>query len=285
MNLIRWYAMVATIQKILRFTKVEHTAFSIPLILAGAWMGGNGKWPSMRILMLIVLAAIGARIFGMAFNRIFDREIDALNPRTADRELPSGAMDLLTALCVALGGLAIYLAACIALGRWCVVLSPVPLIPLMGYSLLKRFTPFCHFGIGLCLALAPLGAFVAAAGHPWFSKDVIMFSAFVFFWLSGADIIYALLDIESDRQTGIQSIPARLGAHRAQIVSALAHCLALGWLLALVGPDVATPAGFAYGITLVLFLLMYMPFIPIPSRFFPVATFAGIAGAVTAILA
>jgi 4-hydroxybenzoate polyprenyltransferase len=274
------------LKKILNFTKVEHTAFSLPLIFTGAWMGGPHRWPEPSVLLLIVVAAIGARIFGMSFNRIFDRHIDAVNPRTAGRELPSGAMDLFTALTVAVTGLATYLGACIALGRWCVYLSPLPLIPLLGYSLLKRFTPFCHFGIGLCLALAPLGAYVAAAGHPWFSVDVFLFSGFVFFWLSGADIIYAIMDIKSDRQNGIYSIPSKLGAAGAQWAAAGVHLCAIACMAALVRiarADILSLT--AFGAMIMLFAMMYMPFVPVSKRFFPISTIAGVAGAITALLA
>lgn len=272
-------------KKILNFTKIEHTAFSLPLIFTGAWMGGQGSWPSLGILLLIVFAAVGARIFGMAFNRIFDRHIDARNPRTAGRELPSGAMGTRTALMVAFTGLGLYLFACALLGRWCLYLSPLPLIPLLGYSLLKRFTPLCHFGIGLCLALAPLGAYVAAAGHPGFSATVLWFAGFVFCWLSGADIIYALLDIDSDRQNGIHSLPAQLGAAGAQVVAAAVHLLALACLVVLMLISQAGAAAvIAFAITVGLFGLMYMPFIPVPQRFFPVSTLAGVAGAVTPLL-
>ncbi len=274
------------IKKILNFTKIEHTAFSLPLIFTGAWMGGQGQWPRLSVLSLIVLAAIGARIFGMSFNRIFDRQIDALNPRTSSRELPSGQMDLLTAFTIAMTALAVYLGACIALGRWCVYLSPLPLIPLLGYSLLKRFTVLCHFGIGLCLALAPLGAYVAAAGHPLFTREVLLFAGFVFFWLSGADIIYATLDIESDRVNGIFSIPARLGQGGAQWVSAGAHLCALTCLMVLLTISSANGVAMVgFAVTVGLFLLMYMPFVPVPKRFFPVSTLAGVAGAITPLLA
>lgn len=273
------------INKILNFTKVEHTAFSLPLILTGAWMGASHQWPKWTVLLLIVVAAIGARVFGMSFNRIFDRHIDAQNPRTANRELPSGAMALMTALIIAVAGLATYLTACIALGGWCVYLSPLPLIPLLGYSLLKRFTPFCHFGIGLCLALAPLGAFVAVSGHPYFTKEVLLFSGFVFFWLSGADIIYALMDIDSDRQTGIHSLPAQLGATRAQWAAAGTHLCALICMCALLRVvDAGIAALMAYWVTIALFVMMYLPFIPVPKRFFPISTLAGIGGAITALL-
>jgi 4-hydroxybenzoate polyprenyltransferase len=272
--------------KILRFTKIEHTAFSLPLIFTGAWMGGGHKFPSFWVLLLIVLAATGARVFGMAFNRIFDRKIDALNPRTAQRELPSGTMAVSTALIIAFAGLALYLLACALLGGWCLKLAVIPLIPLLGYSLLKRITPFCHFGIGLCLALAPLGAFVAAAGHPRFTFTALLFSLFVFGWLSGADIIYALLDIESDRNNGIHSLPAQLGAEKAQMVAAGVHFTALIFLMAVV---LALEGGnFAWtglGITALALIGTQLPFIPAGQRFFPIATIAGIAGAVTPMLA
>lgn len=272
-------------KKILNFTKIEHTAFSLPLILTGAWMGGGGQWPRISVLLLIVFAAVGARLFGMSFNRIFDRHIDALNPRTEGRELPSGQMSLFMALGIALAALAAYLAACVALGRWCVYLSPLPLIPLLGYSLLKRFTYLCHFGIGLCLALAPLGAFVAAAGHPMFSLEVLLFAGFVFFWLSGADIIYAIMDIDSDRHTGIYSIPAKLGATGAQWVSAMVHMCALSCLfLLLETASMGVAAMIGYIVTLGFFVFMYMPFVPVSTRFFPVSTLAGVAGAVTPLL-
>ena len=274
------------VQKILRFTKIEHTAFSLPLLFTGARMGSGDHWPSLGVLLLIILAATGARVFGMSINRIFDRRIDAENPRTAARELPSGAMGVPTALAVALSGLAVYLAACALLGRWCLFLSPLPLVPLLGYSLLKRFTALCHFGIGLCLALAPLGAFVAAAGHPRFSVEVLLFSGFVFFWLSGADIIYALMDIDNDRKNGIHSLPASLGEAGAQWVAAASHLFAVVCLTSILVYAGAGPAAaVAYGMTLVFFVTLYLPWIPVPTRFFPLATLAGVAGALTPLLA
>jgi 4-hydroxybenzoate polyprenyltransferase len=273
------------LKKILRFIKIEHTAFSLPLLFTGAWMGAGHAWPSPGVLLGIIAAAVGARTFGMACNRIFDRRIDANNPRTAGRELPSGAMGVGTAMAVALGGLAVYLTACALLNRWCLILAPLPLVPLLGYSLLKRFTSLCHFGIGLCLALAPLGAFVAAAGHVDLTAEVLIFSAYVFFWLSGADIIYALLDIESDRRTGIHSIPAALGARQAQVISGLCHLVALAALaLLLVLAGAGWTALLSLCVTLLLFVAMYLPQIPIMKRFFPISTLAGVAGAITPLL-
>lgn len=276
----------STLQHILKFTKVEHTAFSLPLIFTGAWLGAGNRFPSITIMLLIVVAAIGARIFGMAMNRIFDRRIDRLNPRTASRELPAGKMSLELALMVASGGLLVYLMACYTLGGWCLILSPIPLVPLLGYSLLKRFTPFCHFGIGLCLALAPLGAFVAAAGHARFSGAVILFSGFVFCWLSGADIIYALLDIDSDRENQIHSIPAWLGVDGALRVAAGTHLVAWGILVGVVQMvGGGTLAWAALAVSALFLVLMYVPAIPVAKRFFPISTLAGIAGALAPMVA
>ena len=272
-------------RKILRFTKIEHTAFSLPLVLAGAWIGTEGLTPPISILLLIVVAAAGARIFGMSFNRIFDRHIDALNPRTAIRELPSGSLSVHTALVVAFGGLAVYLSACAMLGGWCLILSPLPLIPLLGYSLLKRFTPLCHLGIGLCLAMAPLGAFVAASGHLEFSPMVIWFSLFVFLWLSGADIIYAIMDIEADRTHHIHSIPARLGRVGALRIASLCHLSAFVCLAAVFSYTHGGPgARAAMVISTAAMAAMYIPSIPLGLRFFPIATIAGIAAAFVPIL-
>ncbi|BBO86970.1 UbiA-like polyprenyltransferase [Desulfosarcina ovata] len=277
----------STLKKILNFTKVEHTAFSLPLIFTGAWMGAGDRFPSVRVMLLIVVAAVGARVFGMSMNRVLDRHIDLLNPRTAGRELPSGKMSLALAIAVTLSGVLVYLLACAALNDWCLILSPIPLVPLLGYSLLKRFTPLCHFGIGLCLALAPLGAFVAAAGHPRFPVTVLLFSGFVFFWLSGADIIYAMMDIESDRRNHIHSLPARLGAGGAQRVAGAVHLLCwmilvgVVWLMGGGGPLAWT----ALFITAVFLLMMYIPAVPVPKRFFPISTLAGIAGALVPMVA
>jgi 4-hydroxybenzoate polyprenyltransferase len=274
------------LQTILNFTKIEHTAFSLPLIITGAWLGAGNRLPSIPMLVLIVVAAVGARVFGMAMNRVFDRHIDRLNPRTADRELPAGKMTLTLALAIAFAGLAVYLAGCWMLGGWCLILSPIPLVPLLGYSLLKRFTPLCHFGIGLCLALAPLGAFVAASGHPRFSWTAILFSGFVFFWLSGADIIYALMDVDSDRKNAVHSLPARMGVTPATRVAAGIHLLAWGILVTVVETVGGGPAAWIALATLAFFLvLMYVPAIPVPKRFFPISTIAGIAGALAPMVA
>lgn len=274
------------LRHILNFTRIEHTAFSLPLILTGAWLGAGNRFPSPTVMALIVLAAVGARIFGMSMNRVLDRHLDRMNPRTANRELPAGKISLRMALTIAFAGLAVYLLACWALGGWCLILSPIPLVPLLGYSFLKRFTALCHFGIGLCLALAPLGAYVAAAGHPRLPPEAVLFSGFVFFWLSGADIVYALMDIDSDRRNRIHSLPARLGAQGALMVAAVVHLAAWAILVAVVlTVGGGTLAWMALGTSALFLMLMYVPAIPIPKRFFPISTIAGIAGALAPMVA
>jgi 4-hydroxybenzoate polyprenyltransferase len=271
--------------RLARFVKVEHTIFSLPLLFAGAWLGAGGHWPGLERLALIAVAGLGARTLGMAMNRILDRQLDRLNLRTAGRELPSGRLSLAQAWGVAASGLAVYLLACAALGPVCLRLAPIPAAVLISYSLLKRFTALCHYGIGVCLALGPLGAFVAVAGHTAASAAVLMLALFTFCWISGFDIIYALQDLESDRRTGVRSLPAVLGSRGAQAVAALTHLAAvvaavrLWWLT-----GAAAAGALALGVAVVAFGSAYSRLLPLPVRFFPVSAIAGIAGALIPLL-
>ena len=271
--------------RVLSFAKVEHSIFSLPLLFAGAYLGAGGAWPAWQVLALIAAAGVGGRTLGMAANRIFDRKLDAANPRTSRRELPSGRMSLTAALAVAAGGAALYVLACAALGPVCLRLSPIPAACLIGYSLLKRMTVLCHFGIGLCMALAPLGAFVASAGNTAFSLEILLLAAFAFCWISGFDIIYALQDIDADRRTGVRSIPAAIGAAGGQFVAAGVHLLAvvaLALLCVLVGAGPLPTA--AAAVAVAAFVAGYWPRLPLAARFFPTSAIAGVAGAVVPLL-
>jgi 4-hydroxybenzoate polyprenyltransferase len=271
--------------KVMSFAKIEHGVFSLPLLLAGAKLGAEAKlgsagaWPSLGTLGLIALAGIGARTMGIAMNRVLDRKLDAMNPRTAGRELPSGRMTFAAGLAVAAAGLGLYLLACGLLGPPCLALSPVPAVPLITYSLLKRFTNLCHFGIGLCLALAPLGAYVVAAGTVSMSQSVLLLGLFTFCWMSGFDIIYALQDLDSDRQTGVRSLPVSLGPTGASAVAAGLHVVALAALALLWR---STGGGWfscaAGGVAVAAFVLGNLPSIPAAKRFFPISAIASIAG-------
>ena len=278
--------------KVMSFAKIEHGVFSLPLLLAGAKLGAEAKlgstgtWPSLGVLGLIALAGIGARTMGMAMNRVLDRKLDAMNPRTAGRELPSGRMTFAAGLAVAAAGLGLYLLACGLLGPPCLALSPVPAVPLITYSLLKRFTNLCHFGIGLCLALAPLGAYVAASGTVSMSQSVLLLGLFAFCWMSGFDIIYALQDLDSDRRTGVRSLPVSLGPTGASAVAAGVHVVALA-SLALLWRSTGGGwfSGAAGGVAVAAFVLGNLPSISAAKRFFPISAIASIAGASVPLIA
>jgi 4-hydroxybenzoate polyprenyltransferase len=274
------------LQTILNFTKIEHTAFSLPLIITGAWLGAGNRLPSIPMLVLIVVAAVGARVFGMAMNRVFDRHIDRLNPRTADRELPAGKMTLTLALAIAFAGLAVYLAGLLDAG-W-LVPDPVAHSPGAPVGLFPAQTlhPLCHFGIGLCLALAPLGPSWQPSGHPRFSWTAILFSGFVFCWLSGADIIYALMDVDSDRKNHMSTVCRPGWAHSRARVAAGFTCWPGGFWWRWLRPWAADRQAWIALATSAFFLvLMYVPAIPVPKRFFPISTIAGIAGALAPMVA
>jgi len=213
-----------------RFVKIEHALFSLPLILAGAWLAAHDRIP-LSALGWIALAGTGARTAALALNRLLDHAIDAQNPRTKTRELPSGAMKLAEGWGVALAGAALYAFAAARLNPLCLALSPVPLIVFAVYPLLKRVTPLCHFGVGAALALSPLGGYLAI--HPDLGaafREAGPLALFTLGWVAGFDIIYATLDAEFDRSAGVRSLPAALGRERALYVSLACHALAFSAL-------------------------------------------------------
>ncbi|MFN8549362.1 MAG: 4-hydroxybenzoate octaprenyltransferase [Candidatus Eisenbacteria bacterium] len=219
-----------TVDTVSRFLRLSHTLFSLPLVLCGLWLGAGG-WPSWRVLLLGVLAAVGARTAAMAQNRIADRAIDAKNPRTRERELPRGAMTLAQARAVAVAGVGLYALAAGLLGRLTLLLAPIPLLVFAGYPYLKRFTPLCHFGVGIALGLAPLGAWLAVRQSFAGWLEILPLGLFGVFWVSGFDVIYATLDEDFDRKSGVHSLPAALGRRGALRVSALLHLLAFATLV------------------------------------------------------
>jgi len=271
-------------QKLHSFTKIEHTIFSLPLLFAGAWLGAAGQCPPIKTLLLIALIGLGARTFGMAVNRILDKNMDAKNPRTKNRELPSGKLSTGQGVGVALAGILIYFVGCALLGPTVFKLSIFPLIPLALYSLLKRFTPLCHYGIGICLGLAPLGAFIAVTNSLDFTPEVVLLAIFTFCWISGFDIIYALMDIDFDREHKIRSIPAALGSSRAQLVAAMTHMVSFAALVLLWMSVGGVLPFIALLVSAGAFGAGYLQRIPVHVRFFPISAIAGIAGALVVLL-
>ena len=284
--------MLSRLQTYGRFVKIEHSVFALPLILAGAILGGAGipflapglRWRFANLCFWILTAAVGARTAGFALNRIVDQKIDQLNPRTAGRELPAKAMNMAEAYAVLGSGLVLYFCGAFFISPICLVLTPVPLLIFLGYPFMKRFTSAAHFGIGLALALGPLAAGVAVKSYIFMNhvdlwgqepnvyfiigrlltfffetvdlRLVYLLGLFTFFWVSGFDIIYSTLDEEFDRAQGLHSLPAKIGRRKALWVSAGLHAAAFVTLTVLYVTYYRTPvAGVFLGATGVLLFL------------------------------
>lgn len=213
----------------LEMIKFSHTLFALPFALLAAFLAARGL-PSWPTLAKILLAMVGARSAAMAHNRLADREIDAVNPRTVSRALPSGTLTPGFVRVFLVASVALFLVAAATLNRLTLVLSPVALGLLFFYSYTKRFTWLSHLVLGLCLALAPIGAWIAVTGS--IAWTAILLGLAVLLWTAGFDILYALQDEEHDRKTGLKSLPARWGARTALAVSALLHAAMIPLLLA-----------------------------------------------------
>jgi 4-hydroxybenzoate polyprenyltransferase len=229
--------MFSIIRKWGEFVRFSHTAFALPFALAAMAVAArsNRGWPGWRTFGLILVAMVCARTCAMAFNRIADRKFDALNPRTAGRHLPTGQLSLLSAVTLcALSGAGL-VGASFLLNSLCFHLSPVALVVICFYSLTKRFTDYTHAFLGLALALAPIGAWLAVKGTNVSIMEIVqmlVLAAAVVLWLVGFDIIYALQDYEFDRQHGLHSLVVAWGPKNALQAAFLAHFLMCGLLLA-----------------------------------------------------
>ncbi|MDP6425091.1 MAG: UbiA-like polyprenyltransferase [Planctomycetota bacterium] len=213
----------------LSLVKFSHSIFALPFALIALLLATGGR-PPLRMLALVVVAAVAARTAAMAFNRWVDRDIDQRNPRTVSRELVTGKIGAPAALALALAASAIFLLASGMLNALCAALSPFVLIVLLGYSYTKRFTWACHLILGLALALAPLGAWFAATGSFVHLTTPLLLAGAVLTWVAGFDVIYACQDVDFDRSLGLRSIPARLGVRRALQVARLLHVVTVALL-------------------------------------------------------
>ncbi|MHC5021109.1 MAG: UbiA-like polyprenyltransferase [Planctomycetota bacterium] len=236
--------------------RFSHTIFALPFAFAGALLAARtqGAWPPAAVWGWIVAAMVLARTAAMGFNRLADRTIDAANPRTEGRHLPAGKVTpaFVTGVvaCCAVG----FVAVSYAINPLCGRLSPVALLFVLGYSFMKRVTAFAHMVLGLALACAPIGAWLAVTGA--FHAAPLWLGGAVLLWVSGFDIIYATMDTEYDQQAGLHSMPSRLGVARALKLAALLHLLTVG---AFVGAGWAAGLGWPYytGVGLAAALLAY----------------------------
>ncbi len=206
--------------------KFEHTIFALPFALMGLIYASEGM-PSARTLGWILVAMVGARTAAMAFNRIVDRDVDALNPRTRNRALPTGLLTVRQmGLLMAVAMLAFVYSA-YQLNWLCFWLSPVALFIILGYSYSKWFTPLSHYWLGLSLGIAPSATWIAVRGT--LELPPILLTLAVAFWVAGFDILYSLQDYEFDKQYGLRSLPETLGKARAIAVSRLSHLICVGF--------------------------------------------------------
>ncbi|MFE5855396.1 menaquinone biosynthesis prenyltransferase MqnP [Streptomyces sp. NPDC056500] len=275
----------------LRLVMIEHSVFALPFAYIAALTamflqdGGSVDWVT---LLLVTVAMVGLRTFAMACNRIIDREIDARNPRTANRELVTGAVSVRSAWTGALIAVVVFLGAAALLNPLCLALAPIAVVPMVVYPYGKRFTNFPHAILGLAQAMGPIGAWLAVTGE-W-SWDAVILGLAVGIWIGGFDLIFATQDVESDREQGVLSVPARFGVPAALHGARACHLVTTALL---VWYALATDAGafFWVGLVIVAAAFAYEHSIVRPhdlSRlnraFFTVNGFIGIALFVCALL-
>ncbi len=216
------------IWEIMEMIKIGHSVLALPFAFMGAMLAARG-WPDGRTTFFILVAMVAARSAAMAFNRLVDAPFDALNPRTSVRSLPQGRLQRGAVMLFVVVNSLIFIWSADQLNRVCLALSPLALLVVLGYSLTKRFTSATHFILGLGLALAPVGGWLAVRTD--LSMQVLVLAMSVLFWVAGFDILYALQDEEFDRQTGLYSLPARLGSLWARRLAAGCHLAAAGGFL------------------------------------------------------
>ncbi|ERN54175.1 4-hydroxybenzoate octaprenyltransferase [Alkalihalophilus pseudofirmus] len=231
--------MVRKLKIILEMIKFEHTVFALPFAYFGAILGSfivNETWPTLMQWVWITVAMVGARSAAMSLNRVIDEKIDKYNPRTADRAIPAGLISKIEVMFFIIISFAMLIYAAFQLNQLAVYLLPLAVFFLVIYSYTKRFTWACHLILGITIALAPLGGWVAVTGSVSF-EAFVLFTA-VALWTAGFDVIYATQDADYDRERGLYSIPSRFGIRKALILAKLFHVISFAafFLLFLITP-------------------------------------------------
>lgn len=233
--------------------KFEHTIFALPFAYLGSILAARGL-PAPATFFWVTLAMVGARTAAMSFNRYIDRHIDARNPRTARRPIPAGKLQPRAVLGIALASLIVLIVAAAQLNWLCLLLSPIALVALVGYSYTKRFTILCHVALGLTDAIAPAGGWLAV--RPRFDAPMLLLAFAVGVWIAGFDMLYACQDVEFDRREGLYSIPARHGVAAGLLVARVFHAAMIAALLA-VGLLLGLGWPYYIGLILTVGLLVY----------------------------
>jgi 4-hydroxybenzoate polyprenyltransferase len=246
-------ATAALPRRLASLVRIEHTVFALPFAYVGALLAVD-RWPGWSDLFWVTVAMVGARTLAMALNRLVDAELDARNPRTAGRELPTGALTRVHVLVLCLLALAAFLVAVLQLEdvvRW---LWPIPVALFVAYPYLKRFTWLCHLWLGTCLALAPVGAWLAVSGAaPW---EAWVLAGAVLLWVAGFDLFYSLYDLEHDRREGLHSWAVRFG-EKGTFAGARVFHAGTVLLLALTGAGLGRGVFYWLGVGSVAVLLAY----------------------------
>ena len=225
-------AVVAKARNLASLVKLSHSVFALPFALLSLLAATGGR-PTWRLLAAVTVAVVAARTAAMAYNRYADRQLDAANPRTANREIPRGIVAARTALALTAVAGAVFLAVCWSLSPLCGWLGLPTLLWLLGYSHVKRFSSLCHLWLGVALGISPLAAWLAVDGA--FSERTVapaVLGAAVAAWVAGFDVLYACQDEAFDRANGLFSLPARFGAAGAMWIARLLHCGAVGGFVA-----------------------------------------------------
>ncbi len=246
--------MIARLKTYLSFVRFSHSVFALPFALAGALLASRQSPITWPVVGWILLAMVSARSAAMGFNRLVDARFDALNPRTANREMPRGAMSVPEAALFVVVSSAIFVFAAWRLNPICFALSPVALAIVFWYSLAKRFTTWTQLFLGLAMAVAPVGGWLAVGGRGGFEPWLL--AAAIGFWVGGFDVLYACQDLDFDRAHGLRSIPVRFGVARSLLMSRGMHLVAVVCLaaLAFVTP---LPGFYFIGVAVIAALLVY----------------------------
>jgi len=245
--------IIRSIKDYFSLVKFSHTVFAMPFAIIGFSLATSrdGQQFSLKLLLLIVLCMVFARNAAMGFNRFADKKYDALNPRTASREIPSGKINTKAASLFVLINAILFIITTGFINLLTLILSPVALLVILGYSLTKRVTVLCHFILGLCLSLAPIGAYISVTGK--FKLIPIIYSLIVLTWVSGFDIIYALQDDDFDRTNKLYSIPSFTGRKKSIAISIIVHLITF---LLVITAGIVQKAGYIYWAGAAIFSLM-----------------------------
>jgi 4-hydroxybenzoate polyprenyltransferase len=251
---LRRFFLLAKLLAIFADIKIQHTVFALPFAVMSAFIAAGGI-PEAEKMMWVVVCMVGARSAAMAFNRIVDARFDVKNPRTQDRALPSGRVDMKSYWLFLVTSSALFIFAAGMLNSLALYLSPVALVIVFFYSLTKRFTAYSHFWLGLAISIAPVGAWVAIREEISFAS--LLLGAAVVFWLVGFDILYSCMDVAFDRETSLNSIPQKFGVEMALRIASISHGLMIVLLFALI--PFVNELGVLYGsgVVIVAGLLVY----------------------------